>query len=315
MSSPAFVFPGQGSQSVGMLADLAAEWPCVRETFDQASVALGHDMWRLVQQDPDQLLDHTQYTQPAMLTAGVAVLQVWREAGGPAPACVAGHSLGEYSALVAAGVLDLDSALRVVAERARLMQNAVPQGQGAMAAILGLNDEMVRSICESAQNDDVVEPVNFNAPGQVVIAGHAVAVKRAMEEAQRAGAKRAVKLPVSVPAHSRLMETAADSLAETLAGVEFTAPAVRVVHNVDAASHAAPEKIRDTLRRQLYNPVRWTDSVNAMAAMGVHRFVELGPGRVLAGMTRRIDRSLQGLPVDDPASLNKALQQCAHEEA
>ena len=314
MTAPAFLFPGQGSQSVGMLGALAGEWSCVRETFDEASAALGYDLWTLVQEDPDGQLDNTVHTQPAMLTAGVATLRVWRAAGGPEPLCVAGHSLGEYSALVAAEVLDLDSAVRLVRQRALLMQDAVAQGEGGMAAILGLDDDTVCRVCESVQSDQIVEPVNFNAPGQVVIAGEAQAVKQAVEGARAAGAKRAVDLPVSVPAHSSLMKSAAESLAAALADVEIAAPRTTVVHNVDADSHADASAIRDALRRQLYNPVRWTDSVRTMASMGADRFIELGPGRVLAGMVKRIDRSLLGLPVDDPAALDKALHQCTNGE-
>lgn len=313
MPGIAFLFPGQGSQSTGMLGALARQWPCVEETFTQASATLGHDLWDVIQSD-DGRLDQTEFTQPAMLAAGVAVHRVWTAAGGPEPAYVAGHSLGEYSAIVAAGVLGFDDAVGLVARRARLMQNAVPRGEGGMAAILGLDDDAVAEVCESVPGERIVEPVNFNAPGQVVIAGHADAVERAAAAARAAGAKRVVDLPVSVPAHSSLMKEAADVLAQSLAETSFSAPRVPVVHNVDAQEHDDVAAIREALRRQLYNPVRWSDSVRAIAAAGVTRFVELGPGRVLAGLVRRTDRSLAGLPVDDPETLEKALNECRAEE-
>lgn len=307
----ALVFPGQGSQSTGMLDTLAAEWPQVQATFAEASSALDYDLWQLVQDNPNDQLDQTRYTQPAMLTAGVATHRVWLAAGGAQPDFMAGHSLGEYSALVAAGILEFVDAVRLVSVRARLMQEAVAAGEGGMAAILGLDDDAVCEVCETVASGRIVEPVNYNSPGQVVIAGHADAVAQALEAARAAGAKRAVDLPVSVPAHSSLMKPAADELATHLDRTAFAAPAVPVVHNVDAGTHADPEGIRDALRRQLYNPVRWTESVRVMAAGNVTRVAELGPGRVLAGLTRRIDRNLQGLPVDDPASLQKALLACS----
>lgn len=311
MTGIALVFPGQGSQSMGMLDTLAAEWPQVEATFAEASSALDYDLWQLVQNNPDDQLDQTRYTQPAMLSAGVATYRVWQAAGGPKPAFMAGHSLGEYSAMVSAGILGFVDAVRLVSIRARLMQDAVAAGEGGMAAILGLDDDVVCEVCETVASGRVVEPVNYNSPGQVVIAGHADAVARAIEAARGAGAKRAVDLPVSVPAHSSLMKPAADELAAYLDQTAFAAPEVPVVHNVDAETHADPEGIREALRRQLYNPVRWTESVRAMAAGNVTRVAELGPGRVLAGLTRRIDRSMQGLPVDDPASLEKALLACS----
>lgn len=313
MTGIAFVFPGQGSQSQGMLKDLAADWSCVEDTFEEASSALGYDLWHLVQENPEDRLDQTEFTQPAMLAAGTAVHRAWIAAGGPPPIRVAGHSLGEYTALVAAGTLAFPDAVRLVAHRGRLMQNAVPRGEGGMAAILGLDDDTVANICEHLPTERIVEPVNYNAPGQVVIAGHADAVRMAIEAATDAGAKRAVDLPVSVPAHSSLMKQAAEALAESLEQTAFAAPTVPVVHNVDAAEHADPADILGVLRRHLYNPVRWSDSVRAMAAAGVTQFVELGPGRVLAGLARRIDRANKGLPVDDPASLDKALQACSVE--
>ena len=250
-----------------------------------------------------------------MLAAGVATARVWEAAGGDAPLATAGHSLGEYSALVLAGALDFADAVRLVAERARLMQEAVPEGQGGMAAILGLDDERIAEICETVPGDDIVEPVNFNAPGQVVIAGHAGAVAVAVEAAREAGAKRAITLPVSVPSHSSLMRPAADALAATLAETEIRAPSVPVIHNVDADRHPEPDAIRDALRRQLYNPVRWTESVGKLREQGIELLLELGPGRVLTGLTRRIDRSLGALPVEDPGSLTKALSTASGDDA
>lgn len=307
MTRIAAVFPGQGSQSAGMLADLAEAWPEVRQTFDEASQVLGEDLWRIVRDNPDDALNQTRYTQPAMLAAGVAVARVWQAAGGPPPAMAAGHSLGEYSALVAAGALGFDEAVRLVAERARLMQEAVPAGEGGMAAILGLDDDRVAEVCEGVPTDGIVEPVNYNAPGQVVIAGHARAVEAAVEAAREAGAKRAVSLPVSVPSHSSLMRPAADALAEVLATATVAAPAIPVVHNVDASVHTEVNEIREALRRQLYNPVRWTDSVAALQSGGAELLLELGPGKVLTGLARRIDRRLPAAAVEDPESLDKAL--------
>lgn len=307
MTRIAAVFPGQGSQSTGMLASLAAEWPQVRETFGEASETLGHDLWEIVSENPGDRLNQTRWTQPAMLAAGVATARVWRAAGGPAPVTTAGHSLGEYSALVLAGVLDFPAAVGLVAERARLMQEAVPVDQGGMAAILGLDDERIAEVCE-AVTEGVVEPINYNAPGQVVIAGEASAVAVAVEAARAAGAKRAVPLAVSVPAHSSLMRPAADALAAILGDIEIHAPTIPVIHNVDAQRHERPEDIREALRRQLYNPVRWTESVAAMKAEGAGLLVELGPGRVLTGLMRRIDRDLDAVAVEGPDSLAQALE-------
>ena len=307
MSRIAAVFPGQGSQSAGMLAELADTWPQIERTFAEASEVLGYDLWGVVRDNPDNALDRTERTQPAMLAADVAVARVWAAAGGPAPVLAAGHSLGEYAALVEAGAMAFADAVGVVAERARLMQNAVPAGEGGMAALLGLDDERVVSICEAVPSARIVEPVNFNAPGQVVIAGHADAVSQAIERAREAGAKRAVELPVSVPSHSSLMREAAAQLGETLAATAITAPRIPVVHNVDAATHDDPQAIREALQRQLYNPVRWTESVQALRDRGADALLELGPGKVLAGLTRRIDRTLAALPVQDAATLDKAL--------
>ena len=315
MDRIAAVFPGQGSQSPGMLAALADEWPQVEQTFAEASTVLGYDLWGVVRDNPGDHLNQTRCTQPAMLTADVAVARVWQAAGGPAPARVAGHSLGEYAALVHAGVLAFEDAVRVVAERARLMQQAVPDGEGGMAALLGLDDERVIALCESVAGRGIVEPVNFNAPGQVVIAGHADAVAQAIERAREAGAKRAVELPVSVPAHSSLMREAAAALGATLEQTPLHSPAVPVIHNVDAAAHDDPSSIREALQRQLYNPVRWSECIGALRAANVDTVIELGPGRVLTGLTRRIDRSLTGLAVEDPTTLQKALGQCREEDA
>lgn len=307
MTRIAAVFPGQGSQSAGMLAELGEAWPEVRQTFDEASQVLGEDLWRIARDNPDDALNQTRCTQPAMLAAGVAVARVWQAAGGPVPAMAAGHSLGEYSALVTAGALGFEDAVRLVAERARLMQEAVPAGEGGMAAILGLDDDRVAEVCEAVPADGIVEPVNYNAPGQIVIAGHARAVEAAVQAAREAGAKRAVSLPVSVPSHSSLMRPAADALADVLATATIGMPAIPVVHNVDARTRPEADAIRDALRRQLYNPVRWTDSVAALQADGAEILLELGPGKVLTGLARRIDRQLPAAAVEDPASLDKAL--------
>ena len=308
MASLGFVFPGQGSQAVGMMADLAGALPVVRETFDEASAALGFDLWRLVQDGPAEQLNLTHNTQPAMLAAGVAAWRAWQQGGGPQPAVLAGHSLGEYAALVAADAIGFADASRLVAERGRLMQAAVPEGAGAMAAVLGLDDEQVRSACAEAAAGEVVEAVNYNSPGQVVIAGQAAAVARAVEAAKALGAKRAVLLPVSVPSHCELMRPAAERLAERLAAVEIRMPRVPVLHNVDVAGAASPDGIRDRLARQLYSPVRWVETVRRMAADGVGLVVECGPGKVLSGLVKRIDRNLEAAAVHDPASLAAALE-------
>ncbi len=303
----AFVFPGQGSQAVGMLAELAAAFDTVEDTFAQASEVLGYDLWQLVQQGPAEELNATHKTQPAMLAAGVAVWRVWRGAGGGTPALMAGHSLGEYTALVCAGALDFADAVALVAERGRFMQQAVPPGEGAMAAILGLDDEQVAAVCDRAADGEVLEPVNFNSPGQVVIAGQATAVARAVEAAKAAGAKRALVLPVSVPSHCALMKPAAERLAERLTGVNIAAPSIPVLHNADVAAYSDPEQIRDALVRQLHSPVRWVETIRAMAAQGVAAVTECGPGKVLAGLNKRIERKMPVFPVFDPASLDKAL--------
>lgn len=309
MSIPfAAVFPGQGSQSVGMLADLGGASPAVARTFETASSVLGFDLWSLVQQGPEDVLGKTDRTQAAMLTADVAVWRAWREAGGALPVVMAGHSLGEYAALVCAEALTLEDAVALVAERGRLMQEAVPPGRGAMAAILGLDDETVQAVCDRAAGEEVVEAVNFNSPGQVVVAGHAEAVARALEAARKAGARRAIALPVSVPSHCRLMAPAAEAMAARLAETPFSAPRIPVLHNADVAPHAGAAAIRDALTRQLHSPVRWSETVRRFIDDGAQAMIEFGPGRVLTGLGRRIDRSLAAACIDDPASLRAALE-------
>ncbi len=305
--SLAFVFPGQGSQSIGILSDLAAHHPVVNETFTQASSVLGYDLWQVVQAGPVESLNQTATTQPAMLAAGVATWRVWQSQSEQLPVMMAGHSLGEYSALVCAGVIAFEEAIQLVAERGRLMQQAVPAGEGAMAAILGLADDAVIAVCEQAADNEVVSAVNFNSPGQVVIAGQKSAVERAVELAKQAGAKRALLLPVSVPSHCSLMEPAAEQLRLRMADITFSAPAIPVINNVDVKAEDNPQAIRDALARQLYRPVRWAESVNWLAEQGVDRLIECGPGKVLAGLTKRINRSISAQPVFDEVSLQKAL--------
>lgn len=303
----AAVFPGQGSQSMGMLAELGDKYFEIRDSFQEASDALGMDLWSLVQNGPEDELNATHNTQPVMLAAGYAVWRLWRAQGGPMPAVMAGHSLGEYTALVCAGALRFDEAVRLVAERGRLMQSAVPAGAGAMAAILGLKDEQVVQLCRRAAEDEVVEAVNFNSPGQVVIAGHTSAVERAITLAREAGAKRAVKLAVSVPSHCHLMMSAAEAFKERLAAVHIEAPKVPVLHNADVASYQDAGSVRESLARQLFSPVRWVETVQAMQAHGVRRVLEFGPGKVLTGLNKRIDKSLETACIHDSASLEAAL--------
>jgi len=302
------VFPGQGSQSVGMQADLAANSAVVTGTYSEASEVLGYDLWNLVQQGPAEQLNTTTVTQPAMLTAGVAAWRLWRDNGGALPELLAGHSLGEYTALVCAGSLDFTDALRVVSRRAALMQGAVADGEGAMAAILGLDDATVIEVCNEAADDDVADAVNFNAPGQVVIAGHRVAIERAIELAKERGARRAIALPVSVPAHSALMRSAGEALADTLMSVNFRTPQVTVIAASDAQAYTDGADIARRLSVQVYAPVRWVDTVNAMAAAGAHRFIECGPGKVLASLIRRIDKTLGCSFIDSQDSLQAALK-------
>ena len=306
--STGIVFPGQGSQSVGMLKELAAAFAVVEQTFAEASEALGEDLWAIVQDGPEEKLNSTEITQPAMLAAGIAVWRIWQEQGGPQPAVMAGHSLGEYSALVAAGSLAFDHAVRLVAERGRLMQEAVPAGTGAMAAILGLDDEAVIQVCADAADGEVVEAVNFNSPGQVVVAGHKSAVERAVALASERGAKRAVMLPVSVPSHCALMKPAAERLAEILEDIPVQAPAIPVINNVDVEMPTDPDAIRDALVRQLDHPVRWVETIRRMQAEGVDTLIESGPGKVLVGLNKRIERRMPALPVYDPDTLAAALE-------
>ncbi len=303
-----FVFPGQGSQSVGMLKELAEAFGEVEQTFAEASAALDEDLWAIVQNGPAEKLNSTEITQPAMLSAGIAVWRVWQARGGASPAVMAGHSLGEYTALVAAGSLAFEHAVRLVAERGRLMQEAVPAGSGAMAAILGLDDEAVIQICAAAADGEVVEAVNFNSPGQVVVAGHKDAVERAVALASERGAKRAVMLPVSVPSHCALMKPAAEKLAAILEDIPVQAPAIPVINNVDVAMPRDPDAIRDALVRQLYHPVRWVETIRAMQAEGVETLIECGPGKVLVGLNKRIERRMPALPVFDPDTLAAALE-------
>ncbi|OZA17000.1 MAG: [acyl-carrier-protein] S-malonyltransferase [Thiotrichales bacterium 17-46-47] len=289
----AFVFPGQGSQSVGMLADMATEYALVGETFAEASQALGYDLWKVVANGPAETLNQTSVTQPAMLTAGIALYRILQAAGKADVAFMAGHSLGEYTALTAAGVFSLADAVRLVRARGDYMQSAVSEGVGAMAAILGLTDEQVRSVCEQAAQGEVVSAVNFNSPGQVVIAGHKGAVERAMKLCQEAGAKRALPLPVSVPSHCALMQPAADRLAQDLAQMSMQTPRVSVVNNVHVAVESDVKAIQAALLAQLYSPVRWVETVQFLKSQGVTRLVEVGPGKVLAGLNKRIDNEIE----------------------
>jgi [acyl-carrier-protein] S-malonyltransferase len=290
-----------------MLSGFGDADPVVRSTFDEASTVLGYDLWGMVQSGPVEDLDRTDRTQPALLSAGVAVYRAWNHRGGPLPAMMAGHSLGEYTALVCAGVLDFAATVDLVRFRGEIMQSAVPVGEGAMAAVLGLDDEQVAEACRRGAGDEIVAPVNFNAPGQVVIAGASEAVARAAEAATELGARRIVALPVSVPSHCVLMAPAAERLAARLDTVEIRPPAIPVIHNTDARTHDQPQEIRRALAVQLQQPVLWTDCVRAMTAAGVDVVVEAGPGKVLAGLNRRIDRRLGSFPVFDPSTLEKAL--------
>ena len=311
--SLAFIFPGQGSQSVGMLSTLAEAFPQVTETFAQASDILKYDLWKLVCDGPLDELNKTHITQPAMLVAGVSVWRVWSEKGGALPSVMAGHSLGEYTALVCSGALDFEDAVSLVAHRGQLMQDAVPAGTGAMAAILGLEDDVVLEVCqiaekESAERNEIVAAVNFNSPGQVVIAGSKGAVERAMELAKEKGAKRALPLPVSVPSHCQLMKPAADKLAECLAQINFKVPSIPVIHNYNVVSHDDVGDIRTALAKQLYNPVRWVETIQLLSGRNIETMIECGPGKVLTGLSKRIDKTLVTKPVFDSASLDAALE-------
>lgn len=303
----AVVFPGQGSQTVGMLAELHAEYAIIRETFTEAAEALGYDLWTLVAHGPDADLNETHRTQPALLTASVAIWRLWQQQGGATPAYMAGHSLGEYSALVCAGVLSLADAVKLVEKRGQYMQSAVPAGTGAMSAIIGLDDVLIAKACAEAAQGEVVSPVNYNSPGQVVIAGHKAAVERANDLCKAAGAKRALPLPVSVPSHCALMQPAADALAQDLAGLNFHTPVISVVNNVDVAVGIDGAVIKDALVRQLFSPVRWTESIEFLAAQGITEVIELGAGKVLSGLIKRINKELVTTSVNDVASLQAAL--------
>ncbi|OAT47100.1 malonyl CoA-acyl carrier protein transacylase [Proteus hauseri ATCC 700826] len=307
MTDFAMIFPGQGSQAIGMLAELAEQYPVVTETFAQASDVLGYSLWDLVQNGPEEELNKTWKTQPALLAASVAIWRVWQEKQGKMPQLMAGHSLGEYSALVCAGVIDFAAAIKLVELRGQLMQEAVPAGTGAMYAIIGLDNDAIAKACEAAAQGQVVSPVNFNSPGQVVIAGNKEAVERAGVLCKEAGAKRALPLAVSVPSHCALMAPAAEKLAIALQEIEFKQPEIQVVNNVDVKAQTDANAIRDALVRQLYNPVRWTETVELIADKGITQLLEMGPGKVLTGLTKRISKEMNAVAVNDIASLNAAL--------
>jgi len=305
------LFPGQGSQSIGMLSDAYREFNLVRDSFTEASDILGFDMWSLISEGPLEELNKTENTQPAILISSVALYRVWQSLGGDVPCCVAGHSLGEYSALVAAGALSFSDAVKLVQLRGQLMQKAVPLGEGAMAAVIGLDDAGVVAACETAAQGEVVSAVNFNAPGQVVIAGGKIAVERAIVACKEAGAKRALPLPVSVPAHSALMKQAAERLEQELRTICFNDAAIPVIQNVTASLECDKSILIDNLVKQLYSPVLWTQSVKCVAEQGVTAIVECGPGKVLAGLVKRIDRSLVGYNIENPDKLREALVETA----
>lgn len=303
----AFVFPGQGSQKIGMLAELAGSYPVITETFSEASEVLGYDLWDMVQNGTQEDITLTERTQPLLLTASVAVWRVWQQEGGAQPALMAGHSLGEWSALVCAGVVNFKDAVRLVRNRGAYMQQAVPQGEGAMAAIIGLDDNVIKTICENACQGEEVAAVNFNSPGQVVIAGNAGAVDRAIDGCKEAGAKRALPLPVSAPFHTNLMAPAAEKLSAEIMATTFSAPETLIVHNVHAQTESDPEAIKQLMIDQICSPVLWVDCVNTLVANDVDTVVECGAGKVLSGLCKRIDRSLGALATEDAASLEKAL--------
>ena len=305
----ALVFPGQGSQSVGMLAELSELHPSVKATFEEASDGAGVDLWALSQGGPDEMLNRTEFTQPALLAAGVAVWRLWQAQGGMPPSVLAGHSLGEYTALVAAGALSLKDGAHLVRIRGQLMQEAAPAGVGAMAAVLGADDAVVEAACVEASGAQVVVPANYNSPGQIVIGGDAAAVDRALALLQAQGVRKAVKLAVSVPSHTPLMREAANRLAQAMAGMAWSQPALPLLQNVDAAVHASLDDIRDALVRQLYLPVQWTACVQALAARGVGRVGECGPGKVLAGLAKRIDKSLDARALGTPADFAGAIEE------
>jgi [acyl-carrier-protein] S-malonyltransferase len=302
----ALVFPGQGSQSVGMLAAYGAD-AAISDTFSEASDALGQDLWAMVADGPSELLNQTVNTQPAMLAAGVAVYRLWQSQGGPEPVLMAGHSLGEYTALVCAGALNFRDAVKLVRLRAEAMQSAVPEGVGAMAAVLGLDDEAVRAVCTESAQGEVLEAVNFNSPGQVVIAGNKAAVERGCVLAKEKGAKRAILLPVSVPSHCALMKPAAEKLRVAMKSIEVRTPTIAVMHNADVACHTDPDAIREALARQLYSPVRWVETIQSFSAQGVQLVAECGPGKVLAGLNKRIVEGMPGVAMADAAGVSDTL--------
>ena len=303
----AFVFPGQGSQKIGMLASLASINTVVLDTFLEASEALGYDLWELVQSGEQEAINLTERTQPILLASSVAIWRLWQERSGPSPSLLAGHSLGEWSALVCSGVLGFTNALKIVRARGAYMQEAVPLGVGAMAAILGLDDQAVLDACDTARQGEVVDAVNFNAPGQIVIAGSALAVERAIELCKASGAKRVLPLPVSAPFHTSLMHPAAENLADLVNSTVFSTPQIPVIHNVHAQTESNPDAIKALMLEQIYKPVMWVDCVKALKAQGVEILVECGPGRVLNGLSKRIDRELTSYATDDLASLENAL--------
>ena len=305
--SLAFIFPGQGSQSVGMLKDLSENFSEVTSTFQEASDALGYDLWSLIQDGPVDKLNSTDITQPAMLASGVATWRVWQAKGGAMPTMMAGHSLGEYTALVCAGSLDFVDAVKLVSQRGKFMMQAVPAGTGAMAAVLGMDDEAVRKVCLEAANGEVLEAVNYNSPGQVVVAGNKSAVERLCILAKEQGAKRALELPVSVPSHCALMKPAADQLADVLSGISFNTPSIPVINNVDVLAAVSEADIRDALKRQLFSPVRWVETIEKMTADGADQFNECGPGKVLVGLNKRINKTLTSTALLDTASIEAAL--------
>jgi [acyl-carrier-protein] S-malonyltransferase len=306
-SNLAFVFPGQGSQKIGMLAELASLNPTVEATFKEASDVLDYDLWQMIQQGEQADINLTERTQPMLLASSVAIWRLWNEKGGPTPAQMAGHSLGEWSALVCAGAVEFADAVKIVRARGAYMQEAVPVGEGAMAAILGLSDEVITAACDKARDDGIVDAVNFNAPGQVVIAGSAAAVDRAIANCKEAGAKRALALPVSAPFHTSLMQPAAEQLTELVESTTFASPTIPVIHNVTAKPEQDAKAIKSLMLEQIYKPVLWVDCILALKAAGAEHFVECGPGRVLNGLTKRIDRDLKSLSTDDIASLDNAL--------
>lgn len=303
----AFVFPGQGSQKIGMLAEMAARYPLIQQVFGEASEALGYDMWDLVQNGQQETINLTEKTQPILLTASVALWRLWLQQGGVKPTLMAGHSLGEFTALVCADALDFADAVKLVRARGQFMQTAVPVGEGAMAAIIGVDDDTINRICAEVANGECVQAVNFNSPGQVVIAGKVAAVDRAIDKLKEAGAKRALPLPVSAPFHTDLMRPAGEKLAEALSGITIQSPAIPVVHNVHAQTESDPEKIRALLIKQIYSPVKWTSCVETMVKAGVTTTVECGPGKVLSGLNKRIEKSLACLAIEEEQAFQDAL--------